>query len=103
MTQFIVIAYDAKDQGAYERRLRIKASHAESISKLRAEGKILFGIAITDDDGKMIGSIVVTDFPSRIEFDNWLAHEPYVMGKVWEDITILNGELGPAFDDLIRK
>ncbi len=102
MKQFIVIAYDGKDEGAYERRLRIRSSHAESIGKLRAEGKILMGVAITDDNGKMIGSVVVTNFPSRAEFDGWLAHEPYVMGKVWEDITVLTGELGPAFADLIH-
>jgi uncharacterized protein YciI len=103
MAQFIVIAYDATDEGAYDRRLRIRASHVESINRLRAEGKILIGVALTDDNGKMIGSVVVTSFPSRLEFDEWLAHEPYVMGKVWEKITVLTGEIGPSFADLIKK
>ena len=103
MTQYIVIAYDGKEKGAYDRRMRIREDHAASITKLRNEGKILFGIAITDDNGKMIGSVVVTNFPTRTEFDDWLAHEPYVMGKVWEDITVLTGEIGPSFADLVKK
>lgn len=103
MPQFVVIAYDAQDSGAYDRRLRIKASHADSITKLRAAGKILLGVALTDEDGKMVGSVVVTNFPSRAEFDEWLALEPYVVGKVWEDITVLTGELGPSFADLLKK
>jgi uncharacterized protein YciI len=103
MKQYVVIAYDAKDDGVYERRLRIRESHVESINKLRDEGKILVGLAITDDNNKMIGSVVVTSFPSRTEFDNWLAHEPYVMGKVWEDITVLTGDLSSSFEHLLKK
>ncbi len=103
MKEFIVIAYDAKDDGAYERRMTTRQAHVSSISKMRAEGKILFGIAITDDNDKMIGSVVVTRFPSRTDFDAWLASEPYVVGKVWDKITVLTGELGPSFADLIKK
>jgi uncharacterized protein YciI len=101
--QFIVVAYDAKDEGAYERRLTVRQAHVASITQLREEGKILCGIAITDDNEKMIGSVVVTNFPSRDEFDAWLAKEPYVIGKVWENITVLNGQIGPSFADLIKK
>jgi uncharacterized protein YciI len=103
MKQFIVIAYDAKDEGAYERRMQTRKAHVDSISALRAKGNIICGIAITDDNGKMIGSVVVTNFESRVEFDKWLAEEPYVKGKVWNDITVLNGEIGPSFADLIKK
>ena len=103
MPQFIVLAYDATDKGAYDRRMRIRSSHVDSINRFRAEGKILIGVALTNEDGKMIGSMVVTNFPSRLEFDDWLAHEPYVMGKVWDNVTILTGEIGPSFADLIKK
>ena len=103
MPQFIVVAHDAKDPGAHERRLRIKQSHTESVSRMRAEGKILIGLALTDENGKMTGSLVITNFPSRKEFDEWLAMEPYVMGKVWENITVLTGELGPSFADFVKQ
>jgi uncharacterized protein YciI len=103
MKQFVVIAYDDQDPGAYERRMTVRGSHVETINRYRAQGNILCGIAITDDNGKMIGSVVVTNFESREAFDEWLAAEPYVLGKVWKDITVLNGEIGPSFADLIRK
>jgi uncharacterized protein YciI len=36
----------------------------------------------------MIGSVVLADFPSREEFDEWLAGDPYVTGEVWQDIEV---------------
>lgn len=102
MTQFILIAKDATDDGAYERRLASRAEHIEVISKLRAEGKILIGIALTDNEGKMNGSLVVTNFDDRSGFDDWLDNEPYMRNKVWGDITVLTGNIGPSFADLIK-
>jgi uncharacterized protein len=104
MPQFVLIAYDSKEEGAYERRVRIRASHVESNTRLRKEGKILMGVAITDDNGKMIGSVVITNFPSRAEFDDWLMHEPYMMGKVWDsnNITVLGADVSPSFTDLVK-
>jgi len=101
--QFIIIAYDAKDAGAYERRLASRQAHVDAINKLRAEGSALCGVAIHDDNEKMIGSVVITNFPSRTELDKWLATEPYVVNNVWENITVLNGKIGPSFADLVRK
>jgi len=102
MKQFILIAYDAKDEGAYERRMKARPAHMAGVDILRNEGKIACGIAITDDNGKMIGSVMIMNFPSRAEFDTWLATEPYVTGKVWDNITVLNGQLPPTFLDLIK-
>ena len=73
MPQFIVVAHDAKDDGAHERRLRIKESHTESVSRMRAEGKILLGLALTDENGKMIGSIGVGGADSKDAGDAILA------------------------------
>jgi hypothetical protein len=103
MKQFILIAYDAKDENAHARRMATRQAHVEEISRLRAEGKIICGVAITDDTEKMTGSVVVASFPSRAEFDKWLETEPYVVNNVWKDITVLNGSLGPSFADLLKK
>ncbi len=73
------------------------------IAKLRTQGNMIFGAAITDDNDKMIGSVIVANFPSRAEFDAWLKVEPYVTHKVWENITVLNAKLAPTFADLIKK
>jgi uncharacterized protein YciI len=36
----------------------------------------------------MIGSVVPADFPSREEFDAWLAGDPYVTGGVWQEVDV---------------
>jgi len=103
MKQFIIIAYDHKDEGAYERRLAVRAAHMKGVDVLRANGNIACGIAITDDKEKMIGSVMAMNFPTRERFDAWLKTEPYVTGRVWDKITVLNGKLAPAFEDLVSK
>jgi len=103
MKQFIVIAYDAKDAGAYERRLAARKAHVDSITALRTEGKVICGVAITDENDRMIGSTVITNFASRAEFDAWYAAEPYVVNNVWGDVKVLTGQIGPSFADLIKK
>ena len=102
MTQFILIAKDATDEAAYDRRIAAREEHLALITKLRGEGKIIFGIALTDDAGKMNGSLIVTNFDARDEFNNWLYNEPFMVNKVWGDITVLTGKLSPSFADLIK-
>jgi uncharacterized protein YciI len=103
MKQFIVIAYDAKDADAMNRRMEARPSHLELVTKMRAEGKILFGMAILDKQENMIGSLMVGNFNSREECDAWLKVEPYVTQKVWHDITVIDGKLPPTFSDLLKK
>lgn len=95
--QFLVIAYDGKDEKAEERRLAARPAHIQQVDKLRDEGKLLFGTAILNDQGKMIGSAIVAEFESRADLDAWISTEPYVIGKVWEKIDIQPCEIGPSF------
>lgn len=69
---------------------------------LVAEGKMLFGTAILDDDGTMIGSMLILEFDSRGELDEWLKVEPYVTGDVWRHIDIRPVRVGPSFTRLYR-
>ena len=98
--QFMLIAYDGTDDGALDRRLAVRERHIELGDKLVAEGHQLFGTAILDDDGKMIGSMLVLDYPSRAELDEWLAIEPYATSDVWQRIEILPVRVGPSFTGL---
>jgi uncharacterized protein YciI len=95
--QFIVLAYDGTDQGALARRLAVRDDHVKLGDKLRDAGKMHLGIALLNDAGKMIGSMLVCDFDSRQELDEWLAIEPYVRGKVWETIEVTPCRIGPSF------
>ena len=86
--QFLVIAHDGADADAPARREGARAAHLAGAEKLKAEGRILVGGPILDDSGAMVGSAVVTEFPSRAELDAWLAQDPYVTQGVWRDIVV---------------
>ena len=94
--QFIVVAYDGTDEGALERRLAAREAHLKSARELFESGKWLYAAGILDDDGKMIGSMIVCDFPSRDELERqWLKKEPYVTGNVWKKIDINRAQVAP--------
>lgn len=102
MQQFVIIAYDAKDEGALSRRMACREAHTRAMAEARASGNMICGAALLDDAEKMIGSNIIVNFPSRAELDAWLAAEPYVAGKVWENVTVIPAKLGDAFRDLIK-
>lgn len=93
--QFLVLAYDGDDAEAPERRRRAREAHLAGARRLAAEGSIIEGGAILDDDGRMIGSAVFVDFPSRADLDRWLTSDPYVIGNVWQRIEIKPVRLAP--------
>lgn len=95
--QFMLLGYDGKDDDALGRRLAVREQHLAFGDRLITEGKMLFATAILDDDNKMIGSMLVLEFPSRAELDAWLEIEPYVTGGVWREIHILPVKVGPSF------
>jgi uncharacterized protein len=87
--EFLVVAYDGKDVGAKERRLKARPAHLEGAKVLQAADHLLSGGAILDDAGEVIGSTLYMDFPSRAELDQWLQTDPYTTGGVWRDIQVL--------------
>jgi hypothetical protein len=95
--QFLVIGYDGTDDQALSRRMTAREAHLAGVVKMKEEGKAIFGTAILDDQGKMIGSVMVMDFPSREELDAWLESEPYVRQNVWLRIDVLPTQVPPVF------
>lgn len=95
--QFLVIGHDGTDSQALNRRLLVRKAHIALGDQLRAEGKMLYGAAILDENEKMIGSILICDFNSRQELDEWLKIEPYVVANVWQKIEIKPCKVGPSF------
>jgi uncharacterized protein YciI len=93
--QFLIIAYDGTDEGAPGRRLAVREAHLANARRLAAEGRIIEGGAILDEEGRMIGSAVFADFPSRAALDDWLRSDPYVTGDVWRTIEVRPLRLAP--------
>lgn len=102
MAQFLLLAYDGTDETAAARRRAARPAHFEGIKPMVARGELRAAGAILDDAGKMIGSAVMAEFPSRAELDAWLARDPYVKEGVWQKIEIrpfrmavLDGKITP--------
>lgn len=86
--QYVVIGLDGTDEGALERRLKVRQQHIDLGEELRQSGSMWYGAALLRDDGSMKGSVLIVDFPSEKELQYWLDKEPYVIGDVWKDIRI---------------
>lgn len=85
---FLIIARDGTDEKAPERRLAHRQRHFASITRLRDEGRALYGAALVDEKGTMEGSALIMDFGTKEELDQYLENEPYVTGGVWQDIEV---------------
>jgi uncharacterized protein YciI len=86
--QFLLLAYDGADADGLQRRLNVREEHLKKISGMKRAGEFLFGGAILDDHGKMIGSMIVYDFPDRQTLEERLKDEPYFTKQVWEKTEI---------------
>ena len=86
--QFLLLAYDSTDSGALDRRMKARPEHLEKIAVLKKNGEFLLGGAILNDDGQMIGSMIIYEFPDRAALDISLKNEPYIVQGVWKAIEI---------------
>lgn len=100
---FLVIARDGKDDKALDRRMAAREAHLKGCEPYLERGEHLLGAALLDDNGKMIGSMMFVNFPSRNELDTWLKTEPYVTGGVWKDIEVIPARVGPTFEKVFQK
>lgn len=88
MKQYLINALDFTDEKALERRMAVRQAHLENVKEAKNIGHYLIGGALLDDHGKMIGSAMVVQFETPEALQEWLQNDPYVKGKVWDQIEI---------------
>lgn len=93
--QFVITAYDFTDNEALSRRMQHRQAHLQGVQRMISEGSFLSGGAILDAEGRMIGSTVHVAFESRATVEQWIAHDPYTLGRVWERVDIQEVKLVP--------
>lgn len=98
--QFVIIARDGTDADTPQKRLATRDSHLRNIEDNMPH--MIMGAATLGEDGGMNGSVMMVDFPTRADLDDWLNAEPYVTHKVWQDVTVLPCKIGPAFTNRIK-
>ena len=86
--QYVVTAWDGTDDGALDRRLATRPRHLERIEPFVESGNALVGGAILDDDGRMIGSVLVMEFETRDALDEWVRNDPYTTEGVWKQVDV---------------
>ncbi|MCV9938292.1 YciI family protein [Boseaceae bacterium BT-24-1] len=86
---FAIIARDSKAANTLARRLAARDEHLEGIHRMKAKGSIVDSGAMLTEDGTMVGSIVLCDFPDRAALDAYLASEVYAREGVWGEIEIV--------------
>lgn len=99
--QFIITAYDGKDEKALERRMSVRANHLENIKNLK--GKVVCAGGMTNEKGLPIGSFLVMDFETKELFDDYLENEPYVIHHVWKDIHVETCNVVIVNDEMVGK
>jgi uncharacterized protein YciI len=88
MQQYIIYAWDGTDEEALERRMKSRPAHFEIARQMKAKGNFIAGGAILNDSGKMIGSMMIMQFSSPDELQQWMENEPYLTGNVWKKTEV---------------
>ena len=88
MKQYVIIAYDDSDHQAPERRAEARPQHLAGARELKANNHFITGGAILDDNGRMTGSVMIVQFHTEEEFNQWYAEEPYIAKGVWKHIEV---------------
>ncbi len=88
MNQYLVTGYDYTDEGALDRRMGVRPHHLDTNKEYKAKGNYVMGGAILNDDGKMIGSVMVMQFETEEELEAWKREEPYITQKIWESVDV---------------
>ena len=86
--RYVIHAYDYTDDQAMNRRLAVRPNHFDGARQLKADGHFVLGGALLDPDGKMIGSMLLLDFDTEEQLNDWLQNEVYNTEKVWERIDV---------------
>ena len=100
---FLIVAYDGKDEHALERRMRVRPDHFANVLRIKEKGHVHCAGGITNEEGQLIGSMLVVSFDTREQLDEYLRTEPYVVNNVWQDIRIDTCNVAIKDDELISK
>jgi len=94
--QFLLVAYDADDDDALNRRMAAREAHLALVEENKASGHAKYGAALVEN-GKMVGSMMVLEYANKKELDAWLEVEPYILQNVWVGISISECKIAPSF------
>ena len=81
--EFLIIAHDGTDEGAAERRQKVREEHLAHARRMKKLGHIVEGGALLDPEGNMIGSTLYARFETLEDLNRYLGNDPYTTSGVW--------------------
>ncbi|MGF7038788.1 YciI family protein [Mucilaginibacter lappiensis] len=88
MKQYLVTGYDYTDAEALQRRMNVRPHHLDGAKALKQSGNYVLGGALLNDQGNMIGSVMVLQFETEEGLEAWEKSEPYIIQKIWESVDV---------------
>jgi uncharacterized protein YciI len=88
MNQYLVTAYDYTDTDALQRRMNVRPHHLDGAKELKKNGNYVLGGAMLNEEGKMIGSVMILQFETEEAVEAWKQNEPYITQKIWESVDV---------------
>ena len=82
--QFVITAYDYENN--LDQRMMVRGRHIANMERLGS--RVILGGGLLDEEGRMKGSVLVLDFDSREDLEEYLRTEPYNTDHVWEKIDV---------------
>ena len=89
---YAIIANDEED--SLQRRLAARPAHLERLRALQEQGRLLLAGPHPAIDSPQpgqagfSGSLVVAEFDSLAEAEDWASADPYVEANVYADVTV---------------
>jgi uncharacterized protein YciI len=80
--KFAIIGYD-NPQGEAKRKLH-RAAHLANLESLDRQGRVILAGPLTDKTG----SLLVLEFETREEAEDFVRHDPYMVYGVFERVEI---------------
>jgi len=88
MKQYLVTGYDYTDAEALQRRMNVRPHHLDGAKALKESGNYVLGGAMLNDQGNMIGSVMILQFETEEGLEAWEKSEPYIIQKIWESVDV---------------
>jgi len=88
MKQYVIIARDGTDEKALDRRMETRPGHLAGARQLKTDNHFILGGAMLNKAGQMEGSVMIVQFETEAQFQNWYNNEPYITAGVWKTIEV---------------
>lgn len=89
---YVIIGTDVDD--SLEKRMAVRAAHLARLETLNKQGRLLVAgpcpAIDAEDPGQagFTGSVVIAEFDSLHDAQNWANDDPYISGGVYRDVVV---------------